>query len=59
MMVIGMPEEYQPGVGLRSMRERTAELGGRMTVQSAPGQGTQICVWLPLFSGKRELKNVE
>jgi signal transduction histidine kinase len=55
----GMPEEYRPGVGLRSMRERTAELGGRMTVRSAPGQGTQICVWLPLFSGKRELQNVE
>jgi len=28
---------------LRSMRERTAHLGGTLEIQSTPGQGTRIC----------------
>jgi nitrate/nitrite-specific signal transduction histidine kinase len=36
------------GVGLRSMRERAAELGGCCTVVSRPGQGTRVCAQLPL-----------
>jgi signal transduction histidine kinase/ligand-binding sensor domain-containing protein len=30
------------GLGLLAMEERAAELGGRLTVESAPGSGTQI-----------------
>jgi signal transduction histidine kinase len=34
------------GLGLSAMEERAAELGGRLTVESAPGSGTQImAVW--------------
>ena len=34
--------------GLAGMRERTALLGGQLTVDSAPGQGTRLNVQLPL-----------
>lgn len=34
--------------GLENMRQRAAELGGNLTIQSAPGQGTKVSVWLPL-----------
>jgi two-component system sensor histidine kinase DegS len=33
--------------GLISMRERASLLGGRLEVQSAPGQGTRVAVHLP------------
>lgn len=45
---IGMPQEYVFGIGLISMRERCAELGGTWSIHSQPGQGTQISAWLPL-----------
>jgi signal transduction histidine kinase len=32
------------GMGLRSFEERTAKLGGRVTVESSPGQGTIVTV---------------
>jgi signal transduction histidine kinase len=35
------------GLGLTSMRERARLLGGRCTVTSHPGKGTQVDVWLP------------
>lgn len=47
---IGLPEVYQPGMGLNSMRERAAELGGTWSIQSEPGQGVQVRAWLPLPS---------
>lgn len=36
------------GVGLHSMRERAEELGGRLTVVSAPARGTRVRLTLPL-----------
>jgi signal transduction histidine kinase len=48
----GMPAEPVPGVGLRSMRDRVDELGGTLTVQSAPGAGTRVCANLPLEDGR-------
>jgi signal transduction histidine kinase len=30
------------GLGLRSMRERVEALGGRFSLESAPGRGTQV-----------------
>ena len=44
----GLPPDTQPGVGLLSMRERTAELNGRCSIESPAGSGTQIFVQLPL-----------
>ncbi|MDQ6773678.1 MAG: sensor histidine kinase [Candidatus Dormibacteraeota bacterium] len=35
------------GFGLRLMRERVVELGGRLTVESAPDRGTRVLVSLP------------
>jgi len=42
------------GVGLLSMRERTAALGGTFHVESAVGRGTRIYVVIPLEEGTRE-----
>ena len=44
----GLPATRRSGVGLTSIRERTTELGGALTIESAAGQGTQVLVWLPL-----------
>lgn len=44
----GLPVGGRAGVGLTSMRERTAELGGQCRIESAPGRGTCIHARLPL-----------
>jgi signal transduction histidine kinase len=41
------------GVGLASMRERTEGLDGILTIESAPGQGAQISVTLPVENKRR------
>jgi NarL family two-component system sensor histidine kinase LiaS len=41
------PQEADAGVGLHSMQERMHALGGTLTVQSAPGQGTRIIATCP------------
>jgi signal transduction histidine kinase len=38
-------------VGLRVMWERAEEIGGTLAVQSAPGQGTEVIVRVPLAPG--------
>ena len=40
------------GVGLRAMRERVAELGGTLSIESAPGRGTTLAVALPLTGAR-------
>lgn len=45
---IGVPEAHTAGVGLFSMRERAAELGGTYAVERAPEGGTRVLVRLPL-----------
>jgi signal transduction histidine kinase len=44
----GLPHSPRPGIGLTSMRERTAELGGSLDIQTTPNRGTTISVQLPL-----------
>ena len=41
-------EAESAGHGLRSMRERTAALGGRLTAESRPGAGTTLTFAIPL-----------
>jgi signal transduction histidine kinase len=49
---VGTPAAGTPGgVGLGSMRERAADLGGVCTVHALPGGGTAVSVRLPLTSG--------
>lgn len=43
---VGFSAETQPGVGLTSMRERSAELGGTLTIDTA--HGVTITAMLPL-----------
>ena len=38
----------KPGNGLTGMRERIEQLGGRLSVDSAPGVGTRLRIWLPI-----------
>jgi len=42
------PLNTPPGQGLtHSIRERMQEAGGRADVNSRPGAGTEVCLWLP------------
>jgi PAS domain S-box-containing protein len=36
------------GFGLLSVRERLSHLGGRLEIDSAPGQGCQFTLWVPV-----------
>jgi signal transduction histidine kinase len=36
------------GIGLLSIQERVAEVGGRAAITSAPGQGTELRLTIPL-----------
>jgi signal transduction histidine kinase len=47
----GAPAEPTPHLGLLGMRERIAELGGRLAVSTAPLAGFRLVAWLP--SGAR------
>ncbi|HEY1488771.1 MAG TPA: histidine kinase [Micromonosporaceae bacterium] len=44
----GIPDGFRAGVGLRSMRERAAELGGACTLRRREPSGTVVDVELPL-----------
>ena len=45
---VGIAEDVQAGVGLLSLRERAAELGGRTDVSCPPAGGTVVRAVLPL-----------
>lgn len=45
---VGVPASHQPGVGLASMRERAAELGGNCRVEPRAGGGTVVRADLPV-----------
>jgi signal transduction histidine kinase len=43
----------------RSIEERTAECGGRASIRSAPGQGTEVSLCWPASAGPAELASAE
>jgi signal transduction histidine kinase len=47
----GIPPGAPAGVGLVSLRERAAELGGRCTVECPPSGGTVVRATLPADGG--------
>ena len=47
------PASTPNGLGLRGMRERVEQIGGAISIESAPGDGTTISVSLPTIR-KRE-----
>lgn len=50
---LGIPSDVEAGVGLVSLRERAAELGGRCEITCPPGGGTTVKAWLPLRRSER------
>ncbi len=44
--VLGDPASRQ-GFGLRTMKDRAASVGGDVQVESAPGEGTKVSVYIP------------
>lgn len=51
---VGIPPEQRAGVGLLSMRERAAELGGTCDIERAAAGGTRVCARLPMRSHRQE-----
>jgi len=45
---VSAPPQEAGGLGLHTMRDRVSELGGLLTVESAPGEGTTIRARFPL-----------
>jgi signal transduction histidine kinase len=41
---LNAPRSY----GVMGMRERAAQFGGRLAIDSAPGHGTLVRLWMPL-----------
>jgi signal transduction histidine kinase len=55
---VGLPESRHAGVGLSSMRERAAELGGSCVAEQGPKGGTRVLARLPLrASGGQDPKD--
>jgi signal transduction histidine kinase len=44
---VGLPEGWRTGVGIASMRERVAELGGKLMIEPCLPHGTRITAHLP------------
>ena len=45
----GMPVELPRGTaGIAGMRERALLVGGRLTIDSRPGQGTEVRLTIPV-----------
>ena len=42
------PAQTPVSIGLLGMRERVEQLGGSLSVQSAPGEGTRISFVIPV-----------
>jgi signal transduction histidine kinase len=52
---VGLPESYRAGVGLLSLRERAAELGGTCEIARMPEGGTCVRACLPRLMHDQQL----
>ena len=43
-------DRSEQGIGLHTMSERAAVLGGVCEIRSQPGQGTTVCIRIPLLA---------
>jgi signal transduction histidine kinase len=43
-----LADQNRGGFGLQAMRERVAQFGGQLVIESAPGQGTTLAIQIPL-----------
>lgn len=46
---VGLPADYRTGIGLTSMRERAAELGGTCAIETGASGGTRVKARLPIL----------
>jgi signal transduction histidine kinase len=46
--LMGLPVETGRGLGLMGMKERAKLLGGHLLIYSRPGEGTRVCIEVPL-----------
>src|SRR5260370_28495216 len=44
-------KEVWPGHGLTGMRERLAQVGGTLEIETQPAKGFRIAVWIPVSGG--------
>ena len=44
----GLPADTGGGYGLRGIRERAAQLGGELKLETRQGGGAQVSLWLPI-----------
>ena len=45
------PDRVQEGFGLMGMEQRVLELGGSLSIESHPGEGTDVSLSIPLIEG--------
>lgn len=45
---VGMTSSQSPGMGLGNIRQRTRRLNGHFSLRSAPGEGTHLCLEVPV-----------
>jgi two-component system nitrate/nitrite sensor histidine kinase NarX len=49
------PDDGREHFGLSIMQARAASLGGRLSVESSPGQGTRVCICWPLAASQEHV----